>query len=92
MSDVHHNASWSAIGYAPIRFYPFGIGLGFLLPLDSLLKLVLLLFWKAQLVISGAGWYLVPRFPYILEQSFGAYMGIARSRCGPAADSLGRSA
>lgn len=70
---------WTAMGWTPLRFYPFGIGLGFLLPLDlSFSAWFFFLFWKAQLVISAMyGWSNIPRFPYIVEQSFGAYMGIA---------------
>lgn len=70
---------WSAIGWCPIRFYPFGIGLGFLLPLDlSFSTWFFYWMWKAQLVLTAMhGWYNIPRFPYVLEQSFGAYMGLA---------------
>ena len=69
---------WNAIGYTPLHFYPFGIGLGTLLPLDlSFSSWFFFLVWKAQLVIAAAlGWNQIPRFPYVNEQSFGAYMGI----------------
>lgn len=70
---------WAAMGWTPIRFYPFGIGLGYLLPLDlSFSTWFFFWFWKAQLLTTAMyGWASIPRFPYILEQSFGAYMGIA---------------
>lgn len=70
---------WQAMGWVPIRFYPFGIGLGFLLPLDlSFSAWFFFWFWKAQLVVTALyGWVNIPRFPYINEQSFGAYMGLA---------------
>jgi len=70
---------WSAVGYLPARFYPFGVGLAFLLPLDlSFSSWFFYIFWKAELVITAAaGLDNIPRFPYVTEQSFGAYMGIA---------------
>ena len=69
---------WNAIGNCPVSFYPFGIGLGALLPLDlSFSSWFFFLFWKAELVIAAwKGWNQIPRFPYVNEQSFGAYMGI----------------
>ena len=69
---------WNAIGSCPISFYPFAIGLGSLLPLDLLFSSwFFFIFWKAELVIAASlGWNQIPRFPYINEQSFGAYMGI----------------
>ncbi len=70
---------WNAIGNCPISFYPFGIGLGALLPVDLLFSSwFFFIFWKAELIISAQlGWNQIPRFPYVNEQSFGAYMGIA---------------
>lgn len=70
---------WSAVGWMPARLYPFGVGLAFLLPLDlSFSAWFFFLFWKAELVLSSAlGLDSIPRFPYVNEQSFGAYMGIA---------------
>lgn len=72
------NPPWNAIGWTPMHFYPFGIGLGTLLPLDlSFSSWFFFLFWKMQIVAAAAfGWNQIPRFPYINEQSFGAYMGI----------------
>lgn len=69
---------WRAMGWVPVSFYPFAIGLGALLPLDlSFSSWFFFIFWKAQLVISAdMGWNEIPRFPYVNEQSFGAYMGI----------------
>ena len=69
---------WNAIGNCPVSFYPFAIGLGALLPLDlSFSSWFFFIFWKAELVIAAMqGWNQIPRFPYVNEQSFGAYMGI----------------
>lgn len=66
---------WNAIGWTPISFYPFMIGLGLLMPLDWLFSAwFFYLFWKAQLVIASAmAWDQDPRFPYTNNQAFGAY-------------------
>ncbi len=78
LADFLTTAPWNAIGYCPVSFYPFGIGLGALLPVDLLFSSwFFFVFWKAELVISAMmGWNQIPRFPYVNEQSFGAYMGI----------------
>ncbi|MFC1715412.1 DUF6785 family protein [Candidatus Poribacteria bacterium] len=69
---------WSAIGRTPVGISPFAIGLGFLMPLDlSLSCWFFYLLWKFQLVIGDImGLRSLPRFPYIPEQSFGAYVGV----------------
>ena len=78
LSNYITTQPWNAIGNCPISFYPFAIGLGTLLPLDlSFSSWFFFIFWKAELVIAAArGWNQIPRFPYVNEQSFGAYMGI----------------
>lgn len=71
---------WTAMGSVPIQFLPFVIGLGFLLPLDLLFSSwFFFFFWKAQSVVTAA-WGLNdgrPQFPYVAEQSAGAYLGVA---------------
>lgn len=71
---------WSAVGSMPLQFLPFVIGIGFLLPLDLLFSSWFFYFyWKAQTVLTAA-WGLNdgrPNFPYIPEQSAGAYLGVA---------------
>lgn len=69
---------WSAMGWTPIAFYPFAIGLGYLLPADLLFSCwFFFLFWKAQRIFSAAlAWDAIPRFPFINEQCFGAYSGL----------------
>ncbi len=74
------DSPWTAIGGTPVQFLPFVIGLGFLLPLDlSFSCWFFYLYWKAQSVISAAyGWNEGrPDFPYIPEQSAGAFLGVA---------------
>jgi len=67
---------WYAIGWTPVSFYPFLIGLGMLMPMDFLFSCwFFYLFWKMQLVVSVAmAWDQDPRFPYQNNQAFGAYM------------------
>lgn len=68
---------WNAMGSVPIPFYPFVIGLGFLLPLDLSFSLwFFYLFRKAQEVGTSAIGIRLPRFPYLSEQSAGAWFGM----------------
>jgi hypothetical protein len=69
---------WNAIGWTPYSFYPFVIGLGYLLPADlSFSCWFFYWFWKAQLVATSAmAWDAVPEFPYIRHQAFGGYVAI----------------
>jgi hypothetical protein len=67
---------WSAIGWTPISWYPFMIGLGMLMPLDFLFSAWFFYWiWKAQAIVTVAmAWDKDPRFPYTNAQAFGAYM------------------
>jgi len=78
MSFVAAGRPWNNIGVVPFRFYPFGIGLGMLLPVDLLFSCWFFYwFWKAERVITAMlGFDSVPNMPFVNEQSFGAYMGI----------------
>jgi hypothetical protein len=71
---------WTAAGSIPLQFLPFVIGIGYLLPLDLLFSAwFFFFFWKSQAVLTSV-WGLSdgrPQFPYILEQSAGAYLGVA---------------
>lgn len=68
---------WNAMGWVPLPFYPFVIGLGFLLPMDLSFSLwFFYLFRKAQEVATNAMGIRLPRFPYLSEQSAGAWFGI----------------
>jgi len=70
---------WTAVDWLPVTFYPAVIGLSFLLPVDLLFSCwFFYFFWKAQRVLTALlGWDVVPQFPYINEQMFGAYLGVA---------------
>jgi hypothetical protein len=67
---------WNAIGWTPLSFYPFMIGLGMFMPLDFLFSMVFFYwFWKFEHVAAVAAAYdQDPRFPYTENQAFGAYM------------------
>lgn len=81
MQDILFNTAprpWNTIGSLPIRFYPFGIGLGMLLPVDLLFSCWFFYwFWKAETIATAwLGYDSIPQMPFVNEQSFGAYMGI----------------
>jgi len=67
---------WNAIGWTPLSFYPFMIGLGMLMPLDFLFSCFFFYwFWKLERVVSVAlAFDQTTRFPYVENQSFGAYL------------------
>ena len=67
---------WNALGWTPLSFYPFMIGLGMLMPLDFLFSCVFFYwFWKLEKVFCVAMAYdQDPRFPYTENQAFGAYL------------------
>ena len=71
---------WNALGWTPISFYPFAIGLAYLLPLDLLFSCWFFYwFYKAQRVLVAAlGWDRGgSALPYINQQVFGAYAAVA---------------
>ncbi|NLC57828.1 MAG: hypothetical protein GX774_13410 [Armatimonadetes bacterium] len=76
---VFQTKPWNAIGWTPVTFYPFCIGLGFLLPVDLLFSCwIFYWYWKLQRIISNAmAWDATPNFPFIDHQVFGALLGIA---------------
>lgn len=67
---------WNALGWTPLSFYPFMIGLGMFMPLDFLFSCVFFYwFWKLEKVFCVAMAYdQDPRFPYTENQAFGAYL------------------
>jgi len=78
MGHFFTDRPWNAIGWFPISFYPFAIGLGFFIPLDlSFSCWFFYLFWKGEHILGSAlGLRSLPGFPYPDEQSWGAYMGL----------------
>jgi len=69
---------WSAMGWTPLHFYPFMIGLGYFVPLDlSFSYWFFYLFWKAQFIGGSVlGLHSLPAFPYPYAQVYGALMGL----------------
>ena len=72
---------WTALisyGYITVSFYPFMIGLGFLMPLDlSFSCWFFFVFSKIMLIFTTmAGWQSRPRVPFYDEQAFGAFLSI----------------
>jgi len=72
---------WNAIGWTPVAIYPFGIALGMLLPVDLLFSAWFFTWvWRLERVFGAVyGYADIPGFPYVEEQSFGAYIGVALS-------------
>jgi hypothetical protein len=71
---------WNAIGTTPISFYPYAIGLGFLLPLDMLFSCwFFFVSWRLVRVIGAIyGVYdTTPNFPFMNQQALGGYYLIA---------------
>ena len=71
---------WNAIGWTPMSLYPYGIGLGFLLPVDMLFSCwFFYISWRLLRVLGAIyGVYDSPtQFPYMDQQALGAYYFIA---------------
>ena len=79
MNSLWTQRPWTALRGTRLSFYPFGVGLGLLLPVDLLFSCwFFFIFSRLELVISASfGWDQIPQFPYIRQQSFGAYVAIA---------------
>lgn len=77
--DLHQyvvNKPWNAIGWTPVTFYPFVVGLGVLLPTDFLFSCwFFYATWKLQAVaVVAAAWDADPNMPYANCQALGAYV------------------
>lgn len=67
---------WNAIGWTPVSFYPYAIGLGFLLPLDMLFSCwFFFIMWRVIRIVGAVyGAYdTTPNFPFMDQQALGAY-------------------
>lgn len=73
---------WNAIGWTPICFYPFAVGLAYFIPLDlAFSSWFFYLFWKFQLIFRSAlGMEPMPG-PYQSAQASGAWIGIGLVAC-----------
>ena len=67
---------WRAIGWLPLFFYPWVIGLTFFVPLElSFSVWFFFLFTKFQLILGSiGGWKSLPGFPYYNQQGIGAWL------------------
>jgi len=72
---------WSAAGFTVLTYYPFAIGLAFLVPLDvSFSCWFFYLFMKAQSVVGYTlGYGQVQDFPFVTEQAIGAWVAFGIS-------------
>ena len=68
----------NAIGWTPVAVFPYAVGLAFFIPLDlSFSCWFFYLFWKLELIIASAiGLRTLPEFPYVEQQTSGAYIGL----------------
>ncbi len=77
ISTLFASKPFNAIGWTPISFYPYGIGLAFLLPLDMLFSCWFFFVMWRVIRIGGAmyGAYdTTPNFPFMNQQALGAYL------------------
>jgi hypothetical protein len=78
ISQFFSERPWNQMGSVRISFYPFVIGVSFLIPLDLLLS-CWSFYWlyKAELMFGGImGFRSLSGFPYQNEQAFGAVISI----------------
>lgn len=69
---------WNAVRYMYRTFYPFAIGLAYLMPLDLIVSTWCFhLFWQAERVLgSAAGLASLPGFPYAEAQVRGGWIAL----------------
>jgi hypothetical protein len=71
---------WSAMGWTPVCFFPFIIGIATFMPLSlSLSCWFFYLLWKVQIILADAlGLGKMPEFPYLYykSQASGAYIAV----------------
>ena len=69
---------WNAIGWTPVVFFPFVIGMAYFIPLDlSFTFWFFYIFWKFEMIFGSiAGLQRIPGFPFIFDQSFGVCVGV----------------
>ncbi len=74
-------APWNAMGGLRLSFYPFAIGISFLIPLDLLFSCWAFYgLYKLELMAGSVlGLRQMPGFPYADAQSFGAYLALLGS-------------
>ncbi len=70
---------WNSIGWTPMAFFPWLLGIGVLLPTDLLFSLWFFFWcWKLEPVIAAQyGWSQIPGFPYVQQQMIGCIFAIS---------------
>ena len=69
---------FNTMGNFPVQFNPFAIGLAFAIPLDLLFSCwFFFLLWKAERVVGSMAGVNMPGYPFVAQQVFGGYLGIA---------------
>ena len=73
------NMPWRAMGWTPMRVFPFGVGLAFFIPLDlAFSSWFFHVMFKFERIASAAlGWGNLPKAPWIDEQMHAAYLALA---------------
>ena len=76
--DYFVERPWNAISWTNISLYPFVIGLAFFLPADLAFSCwFFFIVFKLELVLTSAmGIHDLPGFPFTVEQTAGAYLGL----------------
>ena len=78
ISRLFNESPWNFMGSVKLSFYPFVIGVSFLIPLDLLFSCWVFywLYKVERLLIGLIGWQGLNRFPYQSEQAFGAVVSL----------------
>ena len=79
LNDFMTARPWNAVGWLPLTFYPFAIGLGYLMPLDlSFSCWFFFLVWKIERIIGSYFGFTGPGISsvYSMEQTGGVWMGM----------------
>ena len=73
------NMPWRAIGWTPMRVFPFGVGLSFFIPLDLAFSswFFYVMFKFVRIGSAALGWGNLPKAPWIDEQMHAAYLALA---------------
>lgn len=59
-----------------VAFYPFAIGIGFLMPLDLAFSVWFFFILQKMIMVIGINLGLTHNFPYLKDQMLGAYLGL----------------
>jgi hypothetical protein len=78
ISHLFTSEPWNGMGWTTVALFPFAIGLGYLIPIDLAFSCWFFFFFSKvqRMIASVIGLHGFAGFPFVREQSFGAYMGI----------------